>query len=104
MLMLIIRSTLSSLPLPPPPLTLEDNIGIGLLDDFDNLDFDGENNGDNSPTNSFVAPPEALLVLFNFKSFYLFWACGFSVLSFTLYAKRYFIPFFMIFFNLCLMF
>ena len=52
------RSTLSSLPLPPPPLTLEEN--IGLLDDLDNLglDFEGDNN-DNSPTEPPIAPPES---------------------------------------------
>ncbi|ODN03089.1 Ras GTPase-activating protein 1 [Orchesella cincta] len=57
-----IRSTLSSLPLPPPPPLLEDNIGSGLLDDLENLglDFDIENNGDNSPTEpSLIAPPES---------------------------------------------
>jgi len=56
------RSTLSSLPLPPPPPLLEDNIGSGLLDDLENLglDFDIENNGDASPTDqSLIAPPES---------------------------------------------
>ncbi|CAG7818083.1 unnamed protein product, partial [Allacma fusca] len=53
-----IRSTLSSLPLPPPPLTLEEN--IGLLDDLEQLglDFDGDNN-DISPTEPLAAPPES---------------------------------------------
>jgi len=46
-------------------MTLEDNIGIGLLDDFvDTLDFECENNGGgDSPTNSFIAPPESQWVV-----------------------------------------
>lgn len=56
----LLRSTLSSLPLPPPPPLLEDNIGSGLLDELDNLglEFDGDN-GDNSPTETLIAPPES---------------------------------------------
>lgn len=56
-----IRSTISSLPLPPPPPLLEDNIGSSLLDDLENLglEFEGDN-GDTSPSDpTLIAPPES---------------------------------------------
>lgn len=54
------RSTLNSLPFPPPPPPLNVEDTVGLLDELDNLglEFDGDLGGDNSPTEPVTAPPE----------------------------------------------